>query len=150
MSLLRRRNALSTWELHYGPNMTPMVDVVMVILVFFMASTSILGPEWFLRAALPRARANPQVDPAKEPVRIRVEVKRAGPVAAIVIDGAAPVPVSEVESRLTERQKAANGAEIIVLVAPDTAAPYEAVVHVHEVCYRLGITKVGLIDTTTK
>src|SRR6185295_8612661 len=24
----RRRNALHAWELHFGPNMTPMVDVV--------------------------------------------------------------------------------------------------------------------------
>lgn len=35
------------------PNMTPMVDVTLVILIFFMASATITGPEWFLRAALP-------------------------------------------------------------------------------------------------
>lgn len=35
------------------PNMTPMVDVTLVILIFFMASSTITGPEWFLRAALP-------------------------------------------------------------------------------------------------
>lgn len=42
--------------LGFGPNLTPMVDVVMVILIFFMAATSLLGPEWFLPAGL----ADPQ------------------------------------------------------------------------------------------
>lgn len=33
-------------------NMTPMVDVVMVILIFFMAATSAFGPEALLRSAV--------------------------------------------------------------------------------------------------
>ncbi len=37
----------------FGPNMTPMVDVTLVILIFFMASATIAGQEWFLRADLP-------------------------------------------------------------------------------------------------
>lgn len=32
--------------------MTPMVDVVLVILIFFMASTTIAGYEWFLEAGV--------------------------------------------------------------------------------------------------
>jgi len=39
----RRRDARTTWEMHYGPSMTPMCDVVLVILVYFMASTSLAG-----------------------------------------------------------------------------------------------------------
>lgn len=34
--------------------MTPMVDVVMVILVFFMVSAAFLGPEWLLGSLVPR------------------------------------------------------------------------------------------------
>ena len=55
----RRRDALAVYEAHAGPNMTPMVDVVMVILIFFMASTSLLGPEVLLRAQLARDRTGP-------------------------------------------------------------------------------------------
>lgn len=36
--------------------MTPMVDVTLVILIFFMASASIAGYEWFLRAELPEVQ----------------------------------------------------------------------------------------------
>jgi len=49
---LNQRNVL-TRTARFGPNMTPMVDVTLVILIFFMASATIAGPEWFLRADLP-------------------------------------------------------------------------------------------------
>jgi len=49
---LKRRNVLDRGS-RFGPNMTPMVDVTLVILIFFMASATIAGPEWFLRAQLP-------------------------------------------------------------------------------------------------
>ncbi|MEM1186649.1 MAG: biopolymer transporter ExbD [Planctomycetota bacterium] len=49
----RRRDARATYDLHFGPNMTPMVDVVLVILIFFMASAAFLGPELLLRSGLP-------------------------------------------------------------------------------------------------
>jgi len=52
---LNRRNVL-TRSSRFGPNMTPMVDVTLVILIFFMASASIAGHEWFLRAQLPEVQ----------------------------------------------------------------------------------------------
>src|SRR4051812_37590647 len=67
----RKRNAQALYDSHLGPNMTPMVDVVMVILIFFMASTAFLGPEWFLKTHLPAASAAPPSD-APEPTRLRV------------------------------------------------------------------------------
>jgi len=54
-SPLRRRTVL-TESARFGPNMTPMVDVTLVILIFFMASATIGGLEWFLRAELPKVR----------------------------------------------------------------------------------------------
>ncbi|MCH7961632.1 MAG: biopolymer transporter ExbD [Planctomycetes bacterium] len=56
--------ALRQWEMHFGPNMTPMVDVVMVILIFFMAGTAVIAPELFLAAGLP---ADPSVQDAPGP-----------------------------------------------------------------------------------
>jgi biopolymer transport protein ExbD len=52
---LNQRNVL-TRSSRFGPNMTPMVDVTLVILIFFMASASIAGHEWFLRADLPETQ----------------------------------------------------------------------------------------------
>lgn len=147
MNPLRRRNARAVWDLHYGPNMTPMVDVVMVILIFFMASASVLGPEWFLKTALPRAQPAQQVDPEKQPVRLRIEMTRdgAGPTLAS-IDGVDPQPLAALTGRLRDRITQADGAEIIILVAPHEAVPYDEVVRLHELCFRAGIRKVGLIE----
>lgn len=41
-------------KVHYdsGPNMTPMVDIVMVILIFFMLGASFIGAEHFLRSQM--------------------------------------------------------------------------------------------------
>ena len=49
---LRQRNIFENRG-RFGPNMTPMVDVVLVILIFFMAATTIAGQEWFLKVDLP-------------------------------------------------------------------------------------------------
>ena len=42
-------------KVHYdsGPNMTPLVDVVMVILIFMMLAGTFGGTEWFLTSNLP-------------------------------------------------------------------------------------------------
>ncbi|MBO6512943.1 MAG: biopolymer transporter ExbD [Phycisphaerales bacterium] len=49
---LRRRSVFDKGNQRSGPMMTPMVDVVLVILIFFMASTTIAGYEWFLEAGV--------------------------------------------------------------------------------------------------
>jgi len=127
--------------------MTPMVDVVMVILIFFMASASVLGPEWFLKTALPRAQAAPLIDPTRQPVRLRIELRREGPSPTVAsIDGGEAFPLAELPARLSERRAAAEGAELIILVAPQDRVPYDDVVSLHELCFRAGIRKVGLIE----
>jgi biopolymer transport protein ExbD len=52
---LRQRNIFQGSG-RFGPNMTPMVDVVLVILIFFMAASTIAGQEWFLSTDLPEQR----------------------------------------------------------------------------------------------
>lgn len=49
---LNRRSVFDKSNQRSGPMMTPMVDVVLVILIFFMASTTIAGYEWFLEAGV--------------------------------------------------------------------------------------------------
>ena len=57
---LRQRNIFGG-KGRFGPNMTPMVDVVLVILIFFMAATTIVGQEWFLSADLPEQQRDADV-----------------------------------------------------------------------------------------
>ena len=87
----RRRAALDVWSMNFGPSMTPMVDVVLVILIFFMASASFVGPEWFLRAALP-VLARPAFDGG--------DLLQDGPRHRLLVDLVRPVGDSQRADRL--------------------------------------------------
>jgi len=139
----RRRNAQALYETHVGPNMTPMVDVVMVILIFFMASTAFLGPEWFLKSYLPTRTASANT-PAVQPTRLRLVMTHVDGVTRISMNEQVGVSVPELESRLRPEVASAGAENVVVPIEVAPNVPYEDVVRVHETCDRLGIRKVGL------
>lgn len=139
----RKRNALAQHDMHYGPNMTPMVDVVMVILVFFMASAVFLGPEWFLRTALPiiKPAAAVPTSPDKKTLRIYLS-NNEGQTRATIDDK--PYTLQEVASLVDTEIKERTAANLTIVVVPTPDAPYEGVVLVHEFCQNKGITKIAI------
>jgi biopolymer transport protein ExbD len=140
------RGALATWELHYGPNMTPMVDVVMVILVFFMASTAVLGPEWFLRSAIPQRRPEASAtDPARS---ARAELRLVFENGATRVTGAGLTNGTLADAVLVISGLASDRdpADVSVVIRPDATVPYRDLVALHEACQRAGVTKVGMMD----
>lgn len=133
--------------MHYGPNMTPMVDVVMVILVFFMASTAVMGPEWMLKSALPRKASASQPLPDQEPTRLEFSISR-GPGGTSVVNGAglAGANIDALQKKLEELTGDASPETLALLVTPASDVPYADIVRVHEMCHALGITKIGLLE----
>ena len=145
-ALARRRSSMEQWDLHYGPNMTPMVDVVMVILVFFMASASVLGPEWFLRTALPvRTPASIKAQPSQD-VRVDIALRVTSRGVAITGDKLADASMEDLAARLTAMVSEHGADKLAVIATPDPGVPYEVIVQLHEICHTLGITKVGLLE----
>jgi biopolymer transport protein ExbD len=145
MTTTRPRSARAMYEAYHGPNMTPMVDVVMVILIFFMASAAIMGPEWFLRSALEKKEAARQ----DAPTRVRVVLLPGGVARVGVDDGETePMALFQVESRLRDEAASRGAASLVVLVEPAPEALYEDIVKVHDWCARLGISQVGLWEST--
>lgn len=143
-SLSGRKSALAMHAGQIGPNMTPMVDVVMVILIFFMASAAFLGPEWLLKTALPSRSAEPSAPAAAPPpLVLRLDI-RSGPEPFIVINGGPATRTADLSPALQAAMTDRRPADVIVLVVPEPDAPYEAVVRVHELCAELGIEKIGL------
>lgn len=129
-SPFRRRNALHQWHLHFGPNMTPMVDVVMVILVFFMASTAFIGPEWLLRIGLAEDDAPAgngfQLGPAELVVRLRVVD------GTVRVDGLGlrDAPLESIASAAAQAGTSLGPAadQTRITIEPTDAVPYDAVV----------------------
>jgi len=142
----RPRSARAVYEMHYGPNMTPMVDVVMVILIFFMASAAFLGPEWFLKSSLPVRAAGP-ASTEKPPTRLTFYLAhQGGTQVRVQIDDDEPTPMSMDEARGKLKSRAESEADtLIVLVSPEPNVPYDDVVRIHEWCAEFGVSKVGIL-----
>lgn len=159
MSPRRRRSALEIYQAHFGPNMTPMVDVVMVILVFFMASAVVLGPDWFIRAALPiRAATAPASDDAIVRVELTLDAGdgpevgtrvRAAYLGAAPRDTALPPPPTDLPLRglgpwLSELVRSVGANQLLVAITPEADVPYQDVVSAHEACAAAGIERTGI------
>jgi len=143
---LRRKDARSRVSIASSPSMTPMVDVVLVILVFFMASAAFLGPEWLLGIALPDEDAQGERDPFALPTPRFIVTLTPGDAGSIVYTGlgADHSPLGTLSTRLTQLMREVPGDEIILLIEADDAVPYEGVVRAREICQRVGVSNVGL------
>jgi len=159
----RRRDARAVYDLHFGPNMTPMVDVVLVILIFFMAAAAFLGPEQLLRAGLTRTTEAPSaVEALRNPGRadevfalepptlvVRVRPADGGAVSdgfgasglglAALRERAAGVAA---ELRAARALAGANGVPVAIEVAEGVR--YADAVAVHDAVTAAGFERVGL------
>jgi biopolymer transport protein ExbD len=144
----RRRSALALHELHHGPNMTPMVDVTMVILIFFMASASVLGPEWLLRSAVPSMKPAVAATTTQQIRRVDLSLRRVKNETRAFNKEIGESSLAVVESTITHwcKDKSVGPDALAVVIKPEANVPYEDVVRLHELCVRLGIIKVGLSE----
>ena len=146
---LQRRDAAHPRDAALGPSMTPMVDVVLVILIFFMASTTFLGPEWLLRSALFRPPNDQGGDPdaafrlPPASFRLVLSVDEGGltRVQGMGLDRAS---VDQGVARLGEYAARLGADQLTVVLEPTPQTPYRDVVRLHEACAELGIEGVGL------
>ncbi len=147
---LRRRDAAHTRDTAFGPSMTPMVDVTLVILIFFMASTAFVGPEWLLRTSLPRASA-PGVaaerataftlPPARFDLLLSTDEAGNTVVSGMGLSGAGVV---ETCARIAAYAQRLGPDQLSVFIDPEPAVAYRDVVRLHEACAAAGIESVGL------
>jgi biopolymer transport protein TolR len=127
----RRRSALS--EI----NVTPLVDVMLVLLIIFMISAPLLTVG--VPVELPKTEAG-AMDEQSEPLTI--SIKR---------DGAIYMQETEVSyAAFGERVRAlaGDGFDKPVYVRADGQAPYEKVAQVMAVLSTSGFTKIGLLTDT--
>jgi biopolymer transport protein ExbD len=144
---MKLRTAATIASRDFGPNMTPMVDVVMVILIFFMAGSSILGPEWFVGARVDEEQAQAEGNQPNEtppddpfaldlpPTRVRLELSRdatgATRVTGLNLSGAT---LDELGSRLEELRASGVSSTLEILVQPSAETAYQDVIRAYELC----------------
>lgn len=150
-SVLRRRDALHNYTLHFGPNMTPMVDIVMVILIFFMATAAFMGSEWFLKAAIPfeagrgtsLSKPNDPLAIPLKPLEILLDVNADGRTMVTFLE-LQRATIDEFLARIAQFPKNQTTSELEVVIKPTPRVPYADVVRVHAACDAAGMYKVGI------
>ncbi len=115
-------------------NVTPMVDVMLVLLIIFMVTAPLI--QQGVKVNLPDAKAQP-VDGSEKKIVISVDA------SSHVYIGDVEVPLGELEEKLKTNAKAQ--AEKEVYLHADRALQYGVVVEVMAAAQRAGITNVGMI-----
>lgn len=134
---------------HVGPNMTPMVDIVLCILIFFMLGASITVPEMFLtsKTAVDKAGlGNENVDTKMPAVRMNIVVHRQGDETFVTAFDATPLRMDPLDSPdqshnqviadtlLAKKQRLSDDVQVIIV--PDKLVPYQDVITIYNDCVR--------------
>ena len=142
-------------KVHYdsGPNMTPLVDVVMVILIFLMLAGSFVSSDHYLVSNLPFSEkggggeAPPKGFVPDEPLEIKVD----SPVPDRFIARAGQIQVDDAE-RLTallkrtrdQLQRAGSPPDKVqVVISPGRNVKYKFLVEVYQAALNADFQKIG-------
>ena len=138
-------------QVHYdsGPNMTPLVDVVMVILIFLMLAGSFGTREHFMASSVPiaaKGAANKAVPPGwVPPTIVDLYVETNGNVRLSGVGGMMQDP-EEVRKELARRLaqfKANNTTDVQVVFHPREGTKWEALAPLYDAALRAKFEKVG-------
>ncbi|HTN60586.1 MAG TPA: protein TolR [Devosia sp.] len=115
-------------------NVTPMVDVMLVLLIIFMVAAPMMTAG--VPIDLPKTAAN-ELNSQTQPITVAVT-----PEGAIFV-GEEPVSEGDLVAKVTSL--APNGTEDRIFLRGDTAANYGSVMRVMGLLSGAGFTKIGLI-----
>ena len=120
-------------------DMTPLIDVVFLLLIFFMVSTT-FDRQSQLKVDLPQASA--QENDQTPPRLIEVVVDRQG---RFYLDGQELVRHDAQTLERALRKASKGDAEVPLRVTADRQAPFEAVVKVMDAAGRLGMARLSFL-----
>jgi len=119
-----------------GINLTPMVDVVFQLILFFLLGTKFTEMERKIGLEIPRVTSSQALAATAE--RHVINVYSDG---AITLNGM-PVALGELAHRL--QAAAAQGPSAGVLVRADAHGPFQQVAHVLNACKQAGVRELGI------
>lgn len=123
-----------------GINLTPLIDVVFLLLIFFMVSTT-FTKETHLKVELPEAQGKVSVE---TPEKIEVLINASGGYA---VNGQALVNSKLNTLMAAIEEKGKGKTDIPFIITADAKVPYEAVVQAMDAAGRMGYVNLSM---TTK
>lgn len=120
-------------------NLTPLIDVVFLLLIFFMVSTT-FDTTSQLKIKLPEANQN-ETPKAKDPLQLMIDAK-----------GQFFLNQRELTSQKSEAlyyalQRVLNGSDRPIVIQSDAGSPVQSLVTAMDVVARLGLSQVSIATT---
>lgn len=123
-----------------GIELTPLIDVVFLLLIFFMISTTFIK-ETSLKINLPESSGE-QIAEQPSSVEVQIGAESEYAIAASTDGAAQPLINSNRETlkrALSEFNKQPN---LLLIIRADRKAPHEAVIKVMDVAQEVGLTNI--------
>jgi biopolymer transport protein ExbD len=120
-------------------NITPLIDIVFLLLIFFMISTTFDNPN-SIGVKLPSAQRSAQSEESKD---LKLSIKEDG----ILYLGEEEISYSELDTRFSKLPKVDEGRRLVI--SADKEAIHGAVVRVMDIAKRNGIDKIAIATQPT-
>ena len=120
--------------------LTPLIDVVFLLLIFFMISTT-FTKETALRINLPEAAGDSKAEPPQS-VEVHVGASSEYAVAADGSGAAQPLINSNRDTLLRALQPYRDNERLLVIIRADKSAKHESVIRVLDVAQELGLSNI--------
>ena len=120
-------------------NLTPLIDVVFLLLIFFMVSTT-FDTTSQLKIKLPEASQN-ETQKAKQPLNLMIDAR-----------GKFFLNARELSSQKSDAlsyalQRALDGSDRPIIIQSDAESPVQSLVTAMDVVARLGLTQISIATT---
>lgn len=119
-------------------NLTSLIDVVLLLLIFFMVSTTFVD-ESRIRIQLPQAGTEPAPQPKKDPIEITIAASGEYSVNGRTLINTSPATLSATIARL-----AGTSRDTPVTIRADARTSHQAVVTAMDVVGRLGFRGINI------
>ena len=129
-------------EEEVGVNLTPLIDVVFILLLFFMVTTT-FNRHSELRIDLPEASSESQPEQQKQ---LEIAIDASG---TYFVNGQRMVNTKAETLLLALRKAIGNDKEVPVSIRADAKTPPQSVITAMDAASKLGLTKMSIATTET-
>ncbi len=119
-------------------NLISLVDVVLLLLIFFMVSTTFVD-ESRIKLQLPQASAKPAAEPQKDPIEVAVTASGEYRVNGQTLINTSPATLSAAVSKIAGEKR-----DIPITLRADGRATHQSVVTAMDVLGRLGFRTISI------